>query len=126
MPETYQGVAITGVMHGGQAPVVGSHIYLLAANTTGYGGPGIAASSSNASISLLTSATGNPADGNGNYYVTTDSSGAFSLTGDYTCSAGQQVYLYTIGGNPGSGPNSASGEMAVLGSCPGPNFSSSL
>src|ERR1035438_10016008 len=54
------GQALQGGVHGGQQPVVGAHVYLFAANSTGYGGAGIAASASNASISLLkASVTGN-------------------------------------------------------------------
>ncbi len=115
------GATITGKVHGGQNPISGAHVYLYAVNTTGYGGPGIAASSSNASISLLTSSTGNPADGNGNYYVTTASDGGFTITGDYTCpSTASPVYIYAIGGNSGSGANSAAGLLAGIssGNCP--------
>lgn len=109
------GVAITGRVHGGQQPIVGSHVYLLAANTTGYG---------NASVSLLTSGTGRTLDTsggptNGFYYATSDASGNFSITGDYTCTANTQVYAYALGGNPGSGTNGAAGLMAALGNCPG-------
>jgi streptogramin lyase len=97
-------------VHGGQQPIVGAHIYLYAATTTGYG---------NASASLLTSGSGRTEDGSGNYYVTTQSGGTFSITNDYTCpSANSQVYLYSIGGNPGLGSaNSAAGLLAGLGSC---------
>src|ERR1700690_4123191 len=85
------GAAMQGRVHGGQQPIVGAHVYLYAANNTGYG---------NASVSLVTSATGNPADGSGNYYVITDANGDFGITGDYTCpSSASQVYLYSIGGN---------------------------
>jgi hypothetical protein len=48
----------------------------------------------------------------------TDANGKFSLTGDYSCSNGQQLYLYALGGNAGSGVDSAAGLMAVVGSCP--------
>ena len=98
-------------MHGGQQPIVGAHVYLYAANTTGYG---------NASVSLLANTAGTTQDGNGNYYVTTQSGGAFSISSDYSCpNAGSQVYLYAIGGNPGlgQGTNSAAGLMAALGTC---------
>jgi streptogramin lyase len=112
------GAALQGRVHGGQQPIVGASVYLYAVNTTGYGGQGITASTSNASISLLTSAGNTTKDGSGNYYVTTDSNGAWAITGDYTCpSADSQVYLYSIGGNPGSGVNSAAGLLAGLGSC---------
>ena len=90
------GVTLTGWVRGGQQPIVGAQVYLLAANTTGYGGNGIAASSSNASVSLLTSGNGTLLDTsggatNGDYYVTTDASGNWTISGDYTCTAGQQV-----------------------------------
>jgi streptogramin lyase len=122
-PTAETGLSIQGKVHGGQQPIVGAHVYLLAANTTGYGGNGIAASTSNASVSLLTSSTGH-VDTIG-YYVLTGSDGSFTITGDYTCTAGQQVYLYALGGNPGAGTNSAAGLMAILGNCPGTTFPAS-
>jgi streptogramin lyase len=105
------GVAIQGKVHGGQQPISGASVYLYAANTAGYGA---------ASISLLKSSGSNThSDGSGNYYVTTDSEGNFAITGDYTCpSTASQVYLYSVGGNPGSGANSAVGLLAALGACP--------
>jgi hypothetical protein len=116
-PSSLTGPALQGRVHGGQQPVSGAHIYLLAANTTGYGGNGIAPSSTNASISLLNaSATGN-SDSLG-AFVLSAADGTFTISGDYTCTSGQQVYLYALGGNPGAGPNSAVGLMAAVGSCP--------
>jgi hypothetical protein len=118
-PTPEAGPAIQGVVHGGQNPIVGAHVYLLAANTTGYG---------NASLSLLTAGTGRTQDTTPSdptyldYYVTTvGTGGTFSITGDYSCTAGQQVYLYAVGGNPGlgTGTNPAAGLMAALGNCPG-------
>ena len=104
--------ALDGNVHGGTQPVVGAHIYLFAANTTGYGAP---------SLSLLnTSQPGVASDATGNY-VLTDSSGNFHLTGDYTCTSGQQVYMLATGGNPGL-PNGTTNPlltlMSVLGACP--------
>jgi hypothetical protein len=94
------GAAIRGRVHGGQQPIAGAQVYLYAVDTTGYG---------KASDSLL----------NAPGYVTTDSGGNFSITGDYTCpSANSQVYLYAIGGDPTPGvPNAAAGLLAGLGSC---------
>jgi hypothetical protein len=134
-------ITIHGVLHGGQQPVSGAHIYLFAPNTTGYGGNGIAASSLNASLSMLNSSvtTNNPTnsgtDSNGNYYVTTDATGNFSISSDYSCATGytqsgatstvltgsQPVYLYAVGGNPGpsAAANSYAGFMASLGPCSG-------
>jgi hypothetical protein len=121
--------AIQGKVFGGQQPIVGAQVYLFAANAgvftpnaNGYG---------NASVSLLTSGTGRTLDNsggptNGDYYVTTLTGGAFSITGDYTCTANTQVYLYALSGNPGSSgfaDNPSSGLLAALGNCPsGGNF----
>jgi hypothetical protein len=35
---TVPGGGLTGSVHGGQQPIVGAHVYLFQANTTGYGG----------------------------------------------------------------------------------------
>src|SRR5579884_243345 len=116
-PSPVQGAELRGSVHGGQQPIAGAHVYLFAANTTGYGGAGIARSSSNASISLLNAASTGHSDSVG-AYVLTDANGNFSISGDYTCTPGQQVYLYALGGNPGGGTNSHAGLMAALGNCP--------
>ena len=115
---------IKGVVHGGQQPLNGAHIYMYAASTAAYGGSGIAASSSNASTSLLTAATGNSADGNGNFYVVTDAYGNFDINGAFACTPNTQVYLYSTGGDPQvngvgtpSGGNAAATLMAVVGNC---------
>jgi len=123
-PTAQPGVSIQGTVHGGQQPISGAHIYLLAANTTGNGGPGIAPSSSNASLSLLSAGSTGTADSIG-AYVTSNASGAFSITGDYTCTPNTQVYLYALGGSSGAGNNPSSGLMAALGNCPSThNFAS--
>ena len=108
-PAAESGLTIRGNIYGGQQPIVGSHIYLFAANTTGYG---------NASVSLLNPAITGKSDSIG-AYVTSGSGGSFTITGDYTCTAGTQVYLYALGGDPGAGVNSAAGLLAALGNCPG-------
>ena len=121
------GPAIRGKVHGGQQPLVGASVYLYAVNGTGYAGPGIAASTSNAAVSLLNHFTGNPPDSNGHYYVTTASDGSFSITGDYSClSATPYVYLLAVGGNPGLGlgTNSAITLAATLGDCTAVGFTS--
>lgn len=102
------GSSIRGNVHGGQQPVVGAHVYLLAANTTGYG---------NASLSLLNAASTGLADSVG-AYVLTGGDGGFTISRDYTCTAGTQVYVYAVGGNPGAGTNAAAGFLAILGQCP--------
>ena len=83
-------------------------MYLLAANTTGYG---------KASVSLLDAAATGASDAIG-AYVTTGADGSFDVTGDYSCTANTQVYVYALGGDAGSGNNTASGLLTVLGNCP--------
>jgi hypothetical protein len=104
---------IQGSVHGGQAPISGAHIYLMAAGTGGYGTVG---------TSLISSTAPNAfEDGNGNYYVMTDANGNFAVGGDYTCTEGQQVYMVAYGGNPGlSGTvfNTGIMQMAALAQCP--------
>ncbi len=106
-PEADPGAVIKGSVHGGQQPISGAHVYLLAASTSNYGA---------ASTSLLTSNTAGT-DSIGSY-VLSDSTGGFSITGDYTCTPGTQVFLYAQGGNPGGGVNSAASLLAALGQCP--------
>jgi len=119
-PTPGTGLGIHGIVHGGQQPIHGAHLYVYAAAASGYE----STVSPISSISLLNSnvVTNNPGyygqDGNNNYYVVTDSNGNFNITNDYTCTSGQQVYLYAVSGDSGGGPNSAIGLMATLGNCP--------
>ena len=109
---TVQPAAITGTVHGGQSPVTGARIFLFEATAAGYG---------NASLSDVLPAAGTLDSTYNAYYVTTDSSGSFGLTGKYTCTPGAQVYLLATQGNPGlpAGTNNAAlAEMAALGACP--------
>ena len=103
-----QGLPLQGSVHGGQQPIVGAHVYLLAANTAGYGA---------ASTSVINSGIGVATDSLGSY-VLTDALGNFTITGDYFCTPNTQVYLYALGGNPGAGTNNSASLMAVLGNCP--------
>jgi uncharacterized repeat protein (TIGR03803 family) len=92
---------LTGNVHGGQQPVTGAKIYLYEVSTSATAG---------AATSLLT------APG----YVTSDTSGDFTITGDYTCPAGAYVYLLATGGNPGLAANTNNAELtlgAALGPC---------
>ena len=108
-----QGRSIQGRAFGGQQSLTGARVYLFAAGTTGYG---------SASVSLLNKTL--PAvstDSAGNGYVLTDATGAFSITGDWTCnSASDTMYLLVAGGNPGLAPgtnNSAIAMLGMLGPC---------
>ena len=90
---------IQGAVHGGQQPVSGSTIQLYAVTTEGYNAPATA---------LLT------------VPVTTAANGTFSITGDYSCTGVDQVYIVATGGNPGLAGNTNNGAlalMAALGSC---------
>ncbi len=95
-PAITHGPAFKGTVHGGQQPVVGATVTVYAASTAGYGAP---------NTNILTAA------------VVTDNYGAFDITGDYPCTAGQQLYLLASGGNPGAGTNANSVVMAALGDC---------
>jgi streptogramin lyase len=106
-----------GIVHGGQQPIVGAQVYLLAVSASGQ------------STSLLqnTANTSNTSSVNGWYYVPTHADGGFSIgAGDYACGSPstQQVYVYSVNGNPqlGGGDNSAAGLMAVVGPCTSNNF----
>jgi hypothetical protein len=107
-PTTDAGLAIHGSVHGGQQPIVGAEVYLLAANTTGYGHP---------SVSLLNAMSTGYAGSLG-AYVPTAADGSFAITGDYSCTPNTQVYLYSLGGSQGGIANSAAGLLAALGNCP--------
>jgi hypothetical protein len=102
------GVVTSGTNSSGTIPVAYAHVYLFAANTTGYGQP---------SVSLLNATLTGTSDAVG-AYVATAFNGTFSLTGDYSCTSGQQLYLYVQGGDAGTGQNASEGLMAAIGSCP--------
>ena len=128
-PLVETGQSIAGNVHGAQQPVSGAHVYLMQANTgngTGaFAGNGVPASTANASISTLTpnsviqAPSGGGTDSVGSY-VLTSASGGFTISGDYTCTANTQLYLYVLGGNTGGGAsnNPAAGFLAALGNCP--------
>ena len=92
-------INMQGRVHGGQQPVSGATIQLYKASLTG---------ANLASTPLIAST------------VMSDAFGNFSITGTYTCQAGDLLYITATGGNPGvSGTqnNSALALMAGLGSC---------
>jgi hypothetical protein len=112
---------IQGSDYGGHAPLVGAHVYVLQPSV---GPAGTSPSSSNPisesnSYAGLASSllTANYSSNGANYpatiqnvndpnvptswyYLQTDLTGAFNITGDYTCTAGLPVYLYIYGGSP--------------------------
>ena len=95
-PVALIGPHLTGAVHGGRQPIAGATLHLYAASTAGY---------SATNTDLLTST------------VQTDPTGMFNITGKYTCTAGQQIYLVALGGDPGAGVNPQSAIMAALGDC---------
>jgi len=121
---TSSGAAIQGKVHGGSAqqPIIGAQIYLLAVST---------GSSGTLSTSRMnnTADTSNVGSANGWYYVTTRTDGTFSISAsDYTCVTGDEIYLYSLSGNPQAGGtnNTAAGLIAVLGKCTAPGTFSNL
>jgi hypothetical protein len=93
---------IQGNDFGGHAPLVGAHIYVLQPGLSGY------ASQATSLLTASSSGAGYPTTLNVSdkfipntwYYVTTDQNGVFTLSGDYSCVAGQPVYLYGAQGAP--------------------------
>jgi hypothetical protein len=106
-PDLHIMPAIQGSNYGGHAPIVGAKIFLLQVGTSGYGAKVTSLLGSTYANSKYPTAqdttTGSPT--NGMYYVTSDSTGQYDLTGDYTCTAGDPVYVYGAGGNPSTNPN---------------------
>jgi hypothetical protein len=121
---------IQGSNLGGHAPIVGAHVFVLEATSNGYGAIAkslLSSSFSNASFPTVHDTSGGVT--NGMYYVATDATGSFNITGDYTCDVGQPVYLYAAGGSPSTGAgapsNAAIVNLAMLGVCSSSkNFSS--
>lgn len=105
------GTALHGGVHGGQQPVAGSRVYLLAA--------GIGRQT--AAVSLLGGGITGQTDSSGRGYVLTDASGGFNITGDYACPQPQaMVYVLAVGGNPGLAAGQENADLALmtgLGSC---------
>jgi hypothetical protein len=122
------GPSIKGQILGGRQPITGAHIYLFRAGLVlptvsdpGYGdagvsvldGPGVAGGGNTFTDSV------------GNYVLSGPTFGDFSITDDYSCSPNDQMYLLSIGGNPGVTPtgsdptpnNSAAVLMVALGPC---------
>ncbi len=97
---------IQGSNYGGHAPLVGAHVFVL----EGIPSPGGYYQPAKSLLNVVT--TGNyPTSVEpvgtavaGFNYVTTDAHGDFSVSGDYTCTAGDPVYLYAEGGNPETNP----------------------
>lgn len=124
------GPAVEGSVYGGHAPIQAAHVYLLQPGITGYGSAATSILGNNGATSAngytISTNVSDPHVPVGAKYVTTDASGAFSLTGAYSCAVGQPVYIYAYGGNFGGATNFNTSivQLATLGNCPSSgNFS---
>lgn len=122
------GPAIQGSTYGGHAPIAGSHIYLLQPGTSGIGSPATSLLGNNGATAAgtypLIANVNDPHVPVGAKYVLSDTSGGFNLTGAYTCTVNQPVYIYSYGGTAGSTYSTSISQMATLGDCPSSgNFS---
>ena len=97
--------ALHGSIHGGQQPISGATLGLYIASIKNYGEP-------NPNILKIS--------------VVSDADGRFNITGDYTCNAGDQLYITATGGDSGSGSNPNSALMAALGDCANLNANTSI
>ena len=104
-PSSVQGTSLHGSAFGGQQPVSGASIYLMAAGSTGY--------ASAAASQLVAGHQGVSVDGNGRAYVTTDAGGNWSITGDYTCNPTDEMYMVVTGGNPGLGSGASNPSLTL-------------
>lgn len=92
---------ISGKIYGGQQPVAGALIQLYEVGTTGY--------TTGMAKPLITSTT---------VRTTSDGTGSFNISHDYTCDAGSYVYLTAAGGD--SGNTGTTNSAIVLGAALGP------
>lgn len=120
-----QGPPMAGVLYGGHAPITGSHVYLLQPGTSGIGslatsilGTGTTTSPGGYALHANPATGGDTNIPTGWQYVISDNSGGFNLSGAYTCVAGQPVFIYSFGGNPGTVANNDIVLLAILGNCP--------
>ena len=107
---------VQGQVLGGHAPIVGAHVYLLQPGTTGIGSQATSLLTAGYNAGGYTTSTGNsdPSVQSSWNYVTTDSTGQFNITGAYTCTANQPVYLYAYGGTPSTTPEAFSITQVVV------------
>jgi hypothetical protein len=111
VPEQTSVGAISGNVFGGHSPIIGAHVFLLEATATGTAATGYATkaksllSASSTATSSTYPVTEDQTTGsvtNSLYCVTSDVTGSFNISGDYTCDIGSPVYLYASGGSTSS------------------------
>jgi hypothetical protein len=105
-PSTDIPTEMSGAIHGGQQPIVGSTVTMYETNTNG--------------------APGTVTDGSvvvGQALALTDANGAFNFATTLTCNPGGQLWIEAAGGDPIDGPKGTTNHPAVLqaaalGPCP--------
>ena len=117
------GARLTGSVRGGQQPIVGRACVSAGGERDGIwrgGDCGFDEQRVGVAADEWTGTTLDTSGGatNGDYYVTTDAEWELLDHGRLHVYGGAAGYLYALGGNPGSGVNSAAGLMAALGNCP--------
>lgn len=102
VPQTAAVGNLQGSNFGGHAPVSGAHVFVFQVGSSGYGSKVSSLLSASYTGSNQThqdtfgTAATNPTYGL--YYVPTDATGTFNISGDYTCTVGYPVYLFADGG----------------------------
>jgi hypothetical protein len=104
-PVQMQIKSFTGSVHGGRQPIVGASIHLYKSFVTAD------STYTGTSTDLLASAG-----------IVTGPAGQFTITSQYSCSPGDQMYIVALGGDTGfggagSGTNNQAAIMAALGDC---------
>jgi hypothetical protein len=97
------GPSLSGSVYGGHAPLVGAKLYMVTPNQAANYGAVSSLMNSSCTTQPCGSAVSLDTSGgvtNGFYYVTTDSTGSFNLTGEYSCTANKAVYIVGVGGSP--------------------------
>jgi streptogramin lyase len=101
-------VALSGLVHGGQNPVAGAQVFVYQAGSSGYG-------AGDRQLACTTTGTG----GQFSFGSTSPACAGTGLGAPLLCpaSGSPDIYLVAVGGNPGTGTNSALKMMTVLGNC---------
>jgi hypothetical protein len=103
--EEVAGGTITGRAHGGNQPISGATVKVIAAGNAGYGSAGTV---------LATTTT----DSSGNFTFGPGSGNTYSCPASNSATASQMLYITASGGQPTTGvTNTASVLMAALGDC---------
>ena len=111
--------AIKGIVMGGEQPITAATVQLYAVGTSTDGGAATALINQAATPVTTSDGRGQMnANANASNHNNTLSAGSFDATGDFTCpAANPEVYLVSIGGNPGAGTNAAQEQIVALGPC---------